>query len=131
MRLRLRMRSDLWPECQNLLTVASLSSNLASLHLPIVKWRRGIAVSVVVRAMNEVRPPVRGTRLVLRWMTVFGQLYYDFGMFTFLVSAHLGSPGKGPLNGCCCCCRYVISQLGQLSVASLRGRLTEYQLRLE
>ena len=24
--------------------------------------------------------------------------------FTFLVPAHLGSPRKGPLNGCCCCC---------------------------
>ena len=24
--------------------------------------------------------------------------------FTFLVSAHLGSPGKGPLNGCVCVC---------------------------
>jgi len=24
--------------------------------------------------------------------------------FTFLVPAHLGSPGKRPLNGCCCCC---------------------------
>ena len=23
--------------------------------------------------------------------------------FTFLVLAHLGSPGKGPVNGCCCC----------------------------
>ena len=30
--------------------------------------------------------------------------------FTFLLPAHPGSPGKGPLNGCvclgcCCCCR--------------------------
>jgi len=24
--------------------------------------------------------------------------------FTFLVQAHLGSPGKGPLNGCVCVC---------------------------
>ena len=24
--------------------------------------------------------------------------------FTFLVPAHMGSPGKGPLNGCCCSC---------------------------
>jgi len=23
--------------------------------------------------------------------------------FTFLLPAHLGSPGKGPLNGCVCC----------------------------
>ena len=27
--------------------------------------------------------------------------------------------------------RYVTSQLGQLSLASIRGRLIEYQLRLE
>jgi len=26
--------------------------------------------------------------------------------FTFLVPAHLGSPGKGPLNGCVCVCMY-------------------------
>jgi len=26
--------------------------------------------------------------------------------FTFLVLAHLGSPGKGPLNGCVCVCVY-------------------------
>ena len=24
--------------------------------------------------------------------------------FTFLVPVHLGSPGKGPLNGCVCVC---------------------------
>ena len=24
--------------------------------------------------------------------------------FTFLIPAHLGSPGKGPLNGCVCVC---------------------------
>ena len=27
--------------------------------------------------------------------------------FTFLVPTHLGSPGKGPLNGCVCVCVYV------------------------
>ena len=26
--------------------------------------------------------------------------------FTFLVLAHPGSPGKGPLNGCVCVCNY-------------------------
>ena len=26
--------------------------------------------------------------------------------FTFLVLAHLGSPGKGPLNGCVCVLKY-------------------------
>ena len=89
-------------------------------RLSVIKCRRGIVVSVVVQAMNEVRPPVRGTRLVLGWMTVLRQLHYRFGMF-YLSGI-----------GCCCCsCRCVISQLGQLSVASLRGRLTEYQLRLE
>jgi len=61
-------------------TVASLSSSLASLHLLIIKWRRGIVMGIVVRHMNEVRPPLRGTRLVLGWMTVLGQAYYHFGM---------------------------------------------------
>jgi len=32
--------------------------------------------------------------------------------FTFLVPAHLGSPGKGSLNGCVCVCLYFF--LGQL-----------------
>ena len=27
--------------------------------------------------------------------------------FTFLLPAHLGSPGKGPLNGCVCVCMCV------------------------
>jgi len=32
--------------------------------------------------------------------------------FTFLVLAHLGSPGAGPLNGCVCvCCLMVVSVL--------------------
>ena len=79
-RLRLRVTPDLWPGCQNLLTVASLSSSLASLHLLVIKWRRGIVVSVVVRPMNEVRHPQRGTRLVLEWMTVLGQVYYHFDL---------------------------------------------------
>jgi len=47
-------------------------------------------MSVVVRAMNEVRPPLRGTRLVLGWMTVLGQLYYHFSMFYL---SGIGSPG--------------------------------------
>jgi len=28
--------------------------------------------------------------------------------FTFLVPAHPGSPGKGPLNGCLCVCMYYL-----------------------
>ena len=37
--------------------------------------------------------------------------------FTFLVLAHLGSPGKGPLNGfcCCCCCMFRFSNLCVIS----------------
>ena len=54
-------------------------------------WRRGVVVSVV-RRMNEVT--LRRTRLVLGWVTVFWA----------------GIPS-----------RYVNSQLGQLSLASLRG----------
>ena len=52
-----------------------------------------------VRRMNEVN--ARRARLVPGWVTVFGRVPY----------------------------RYVTSQLGQLSLASLRGRLIEYQLR--
>jgi len=32
--------------------------------------------------------------------------------FTFLVPAHLGSPGKGPLNGCVCVCLKFVFLLG-------------------
>ena len=56
-----------------------------------------------VRRMNEVN--ARRARLVPGWVTVFGRVY------------HLGN-------------RYVTSQLGQISLASLRGRLIQYQLRL-
>jgi len=31
--------------------------------------------------------------------------------FTFLVPAHLGSPGKGPLNGCVCVCQLMACSL--------------------
>ena len=36
-------------------------------------------------------------------LTVFCFTKIQFG-FTFLVPAHLGSPDKGPLNGCVCVC---------------------------
>jgi len=36
-------------------------------------WRRGVVVSGV-RRMNEVNP--RRARLVLGWVTVFGQVYH-------------------------------------------------------
>jgi len=55
-------------------------------------WRRGAVVSVV-RRMNEVT--LCRARLVLRWVTVLGRVYHH---------------------------AYVTSQLGQLSLASLRGR---------
>ena len=34
--------------------------------------------------------------------------------FTFLVPAHLGSPGKGPLNGCVCGGMHQVSALSPL-----------------
>jgi len=55
-------------------------------------WRRGVMANVV-RRMNEVT--LRRARLVLGWVTVFGRVYHH-GVVT--------------------------SQLGQLSLASLRGR---------
>jgi len=63
-------------------------------------WRRGV-VSSGVRRMNEVN--ARRARLVPGWVT----------------RLRAGIPS-----------RYVTSQLGQLSLGSLRGRLIEYQLRL-
>jgi len=68
--------------------------------LPI-GWRRGVVVCGV-RRMNEVN--ARRARLVPGWVTVFG-------------------PGGYTISVC-------KSQLGQLSLAPLRGRLIEYQLRL-
>ena len=65
------------------------------------RWRRGVVVSGV-RRMNEVNP-ARRARLVLGWVT----------------RVRAGIPS-----------RYVTRQPGQLSLASLRGRLIEYQLRL-
>jgi len=34
-------------------------------------------------------------------VSCFSKIQIDF---TFLIPAHLGSPGKGPLNGCVCVC---------------------------
>jgi len=34
--------------------------------------------------------------------------------FTFLVSAHLGSPGKGPLNECVCVCYHQLYKFQQI-----------------
>ena len=67
----------------------------------LIGWRRGVVVSGV-RRMNEVN--ARRARLLPGWVTV---------------RLRAGIPS-----------RYVTSQLGQLSLASLRGRLIEYQLRL-
>jgi len=36
--------------------------------------------------------------------------------FTFLVPAHLGSPGKGPLNGCVCVCAVARSSSGGVAI---------------
>jgi len=39
--------------------------------------------------------------------------------FTFLVLAHLGSPGKGPLNGCVCVCVCVCCSMHQYECVAL------------
>jgi len=36
--------------------------------------------------------------------------------FTFLVPAHLGSPGKGPLNGCVCVCVHACVRVCEMSL---------------
>jgi len=40
--------------------------------------------------------------------------------FTFLVSAHLGSPGKGPLNVCVCVCVSVMMMMMMMVMTCLR-----------
>ena len=51
---------------------------------------------------------------------------------TFLVPAHLGSPGKGPLNGCVCVC--VAAGMYDIEVthskASLRLSLKSFHCRM-
>jgi len=42
--------------------------------------------------------------------------------FTFLVPAHLGSPGQGPLNGCVCVCVYCQGRSRSRSSRATRGR---------
>ena len=37
-------------------------------------------------------------------VSCFSKIQIGFIGFTFLVPAHLGSPGKGPLNVCVCVC---------------------------
>ena len=63
------------------------------LHTSEFSWRRSV-VACVVRRMNEVT--LRRARLVLGWATVFGRVQPS---------------------------RYVTSQLGQLSLASLQDKL--------
>jgi len=41
-------------------------------------------------------------------VTCFSKIHIGF---TFLVPAHLGSPGKGPLNGCVCVPEFVVTPL--------------------
>ena len=70
------------------------------LEIVTVEAWRRLVVSGV-RRMNEVN--ARRARLILGWVTVLER----------------GMPSQ-----------YVTSQLGQLNLASRRGRLIEYQLRL-
>ena len=85
--------------------------------------------------MNEVN--ARRARLLLGWVTVFDVKFHKNPLFRLrdaqffqtavtnlsyrynLLLADAGIPS-----------RYVTSQLGQLSLASFRGRLIEYQRRL-
>ena len=43
--------------------------------------------------------------------------------FTFLLPAHLGSPGKGPLNGCVCVCLQHMAdeREAQVAINALNG----------
>ena len=80
-----------------------IATDVARSVICVSGWRRGVLVSGVHR-MNEDN--ARRVRLVLGWVTVFW-------------------PNLAGIPS-----RYVTSQLGQLSLASLRGCLIEYRLLL-
>jgi len=51
--------------------------------------------------------------------------------FTFLVLAHLGSPGKGPLNVCVCVIHRMMGVAGRSQlVAQLGGLMLDFSLHL-
>ena len=45
--------------------------------------------------------------------------------FTFLVPAHPGSPGKGPLNGCVCVCTATATVPGTTTSAAAAATATK------
>jgi len=90
-------------------------------------WRRGVVVSGV-RRMNEVN--ARRARLLPGWVVTGPMSEIDMGP-VYSVCNHLGYiPRWYTRLRAGIPSRYVTSQLGQLSLASLWGRLIEYQLRL-
>ena len=73
---------------------------------------------------QEGHPACKKLGGVLAWLSVWSEVQLHMAQlmplpltvscfskiqigFTFLVQAHLGSPGKGPLNGCVCVCMLV------------------------
>ena len=96
-----------------------------SLHMPLTVSCFSALTLLVGR--QEGHPACRKLSVgVLAWLSVWSEVQLmplpltvscfnkiQIG-FTFLVPAHLGSPGKGPLNGCVCVC---------VSLASVKSRL--------
>ena len=62
-------------------------------------WGAGTC-GVVVSVWNEVQTCIWPSWCHCHSLSFFSKIQIAF---TFLVLAQPGSPGKGPLNGCCCC----------------------------
>ena len=63
------------------------------------RWGAGVVICL------ELGADLRMAQLMPLPLTVSCFSKIQIG-FTFLVPAHPGSPGKGPLNGCVCVCVY-------------------------
>ena len=84
----MRMSPDLWPGCQ---TFERDKFVLKSVVSPFTRYKVAAWHSDErCHSAHERRSPVRGTRLVLGWMTVLGQLYYHFSI---VYLSGIGSPG--------------------------------------
>ena len=93
-----------------------LNNLLPSVLLPLVLWRcwlggrKGIR-PVKKRVVGYWHGYLSGARCRLAYMAQLMPLPLTVSCFskiqigfTFLIPAHPGSPGKGPLNGCLCVC---------------------------
>ena len=82
------------------MTSGFCSAALVCQDVPSVLWRCWLGDRKGIRPVkNWVVGCWHGYLIGARCKLAYGPA----DVFTFFVPAHLGSPGKGPLNGCCCC----------------------------